>query len=149
MTWFLYCVPNYWVHNDKVGSNGLEMSQLGTQYKNQVIWSWKESIGYTMIFLTELLAAGNFLFVFCVHNRKIRSIWSSKELIGYTMIKWITLVGKGLSCISKENVCIFTGNACIFLHFPENVCIFIKMHKIKFSEVGLVSSKGLLFERPN
>ena len=28
-----------WVHNDKIRSNGLERSQLGTQYKNQVIWS--------------------------------------------------------------------------------------------------------------
>ena len=28
-----------WVHNDKIGSNGLERSQLGTQYKNQVKWS--------------------------------------------------------------------------------------------------------------
>ena len=27
------------VHNDKIGSNGLERSQLGTQCKNQVIWS--------------------------------------------------------------------------------------------------------------
>ena len=28
-----------WVHNEKIRSNGLERSQLGTQYKNQVIWS--------------------------------------------------------------------------------------------------------------
>ena len=28
-----------WVHNDKIGSNGLERSQLGRQYKNQVKWS--------------------------------------------------------------------------------------------------------------
>ena len=27
------------VHNDKIRSNGLERSQLGTQCKNQVIWS--------------------------------------------------------------------------------------------------------------
>ena len=26
-----------WVHNDKIRSNGLEWSKLGTQYKNQVI----------------------------------------------------------------------------------------------------------------
>ena len=25
-----------WVHNDKIGSNGLESSELGRQYKNQV-----------------------------------------------------------------------------------------------------------------
>ena len=29
---------NY-VHNNKIRSNCLEMSQLGTQYKYQVIWS--------------------------------------------------------------------------------------------------------------
>ena len=28
-----------WVHNDKINSNGLERTNLGTQYKNQVIWS--------------------------------------------------------------------------------------------------------------
>ena len=27
------------VHNDQIKSNGLERSQLGTQCKNQVIWS--------------------------------------------------------------------------------------------------------------
>ena len=28
-----------WVHNDKIRSMVLKGSQLGTQYKNQVIWS--------------------------------------------------------------------------------------------------------------
>ena len=28
-----------WVHNDEIRSNGLERSQFGTQYKNQVKWS--------------------------------------------------------------------------------------------------------------
>ena len=28
-----------WVHIDKIRSNGLERSQLGTQCKYQVIWS--------------------------------------------------------------------------------------------------------------
>ena len=46
------------VHNDKMMSNGLERSQLGTQCKNQVIWSWKESIGYTMIKLGEMVLKG-------------------------------------------------------------------------------------------
>ena len=27
------------VHNDEIRSNGLERSQLGTQCKNQVLWS--------------------------------------------------------------------------------------------------------------
>ena len=26
------------VHNDEIRSNGLQRTQLGTQYKNQVIW---------------------------------------------------------------------------------------------------------------
>ena len=30
------------VHDDKIRSNGLERSQLGTQYKNQVKWCLKE-----------------------------------------------------------------------------------------------------------
>ena len=38
-----------WVHNDKIWSNGFGRSQLGTDYKNEVIWCSKESIGYTMI----------------------------------------------------------------------------------------------------
>ena len=52
-----------WVHNDNLGQmvlkgvnrvhntksgHGLEKSQLGTQYKNQVIWSRKESIEHTI-----------------------------------------------------------------------------------------------------
>ena len=36
------------VHNNRIMSNGLKRSQLGTQYKYQVIRSWKESIGYTI-----------------------------------------------------------------------------------------------------
>ena len=28
-----------WVHNDKIRSDGVERSKLGTQHKNQVIWS--------------------------------------------------------------------------------------------------------------
>ena len=28
-----------WVHNDKIRSNGDERSKLGTQCKNQLIWS--------------------------------------------------------------------------------------------------------------
>ena len=37
------------VQNDNIGSNGLERMHLARQYKNQVKWSWKESIAYTMI----------------------------------------------------------------------------------------------------
>ena len=28
-----------WVHNDKIRSNGLERSQLGIEWNNQVKWS--------------------------------------------------------------------------------------------------------------
>ena len=28
-----------WVQNDKIRSNGLERTDMSTQYKNQVIWS--------------------------------------------------------------------------------------------------------------
>ena len=37
------------VHNGKINSNCLERSQLGTQCIDQVIWSEKESIGYTIL----------------------------------------------------------------------------------------------------
>ena len=43
------------VHIYKIRSNGLERSQLCTQYKNQVIRSWKESMGYTMIKLGQMV----------------------------------------------------------------------------------------------
>ena len=49
------------IHNanisDKLGQirwHGLERSQLGTQYKNQVIWSWMESTGYILIKLGQM-----------------------------------------------------------------------------------------------
>ena len=57
------------VHNDKIRSNGLESSQLGTQCKNQVICYWKESIGYTMIKSSQMVLKG----VNWVHNDKIGS----------------------------------------------------------------------------
>ena len=57
------------VHNGKFRSYGLERSQLGTQYKNQVIWSWKDSIVYTMVKLDQMVLKG----VNWVHNPKI---WS-------------------------------------------------------------------------
>ena len=75
-----------WVHNDKNRSNSLERSQLGTQYKNHVIWSWKESIGYTIIKLGEMVLKG----VNWVHNAKIR--WNGLEMsqlcTQYKQIRW-------------------------------------------------------------
>ena len=55
------------VHNDKIRSNGVEKSRLGTQYKNQVIWSWKDSTGYTITKLGWMVFKG----VNWVHNYKL------------------------------------------------------------------------------
>ena len=52
-----------WVHNDKIRSNGLERSQLGTQ------WEKKELIVYTMITLGQMVLKG----VNWAHNDEIRS----------------------------------------------------------------------------
>ena len=68
----------YNVHNDKIRSDGLEMSQLATQYKNQVIWSWNESIGYTMIKLCQMDLKG----VNWLHNAKIRSYGLESSQLG-------------------------------------------------------------------
>ena len=57
------------VHNDKIWSNVLEYSQLGTQCKNKVKWSWDESIEYTMIKLGQMVLK----WINSVHNDKIRS----------------------------------------------------------------------------
>ena len=67
-----------WVHNDTIGSNGLERSQLGTQYKKQVTWCSKESIGYTMIKLGEMVLKG----VKWVHNTKISSYDLEESQLG-------------------------------------------------------------------
>ena len=68
-----------WVNNDKIRSYGLERSQLGTQCKNQVIWSWKESIGYTMIKLGQMVLKGvtwvHKTAVFVDFNRKLWFLW--------------------------------------------------------------------------
>ena len=66
------------VHNDKIGANGLERSQLGTQYKNEVICYWKESIGYRMIKLGQMVLKG----VNRVHYDKIRSNGLERSQLG-------------------------------------------------------------------
>ena len=71
------------VHNDIIGSNGLERSQLDTQYKNKVKLSWKESIGYTMIKLGQMVLK----WVNSVHNDKIRS-----------------MVLKGVNCVHNDKM---------------------------------------------
>ena len=67
-----------WVHNAKIDSYGLERSQLGTQYKGQVIWSWKESIGYTMIKLGQMVLKG----VIRVYNEEIRLYGLQRSQLG-------------------------------------------------------------------
>ena len=70
-----------WVHIDKIRSNGLEMGVnmvLGIQCKNQVIWSWKESIGYTVIKLGLMVLKG----VNWVHIDKIRSNGLERSQLG-------------------------------------------------------------------
>ena len=65
--WLDFCIVFFIVPNNKIRSNGLERSQLGTQCKYQVIWSWKESNGYTMIKIHQMVLKG----VIWVHNDKI------------------------------------------------------------------------------
>ena len=89
-----------WVHNDKIVVNGLEMSQLGTQSyirsnavertklgtqykKKQIIWSWKELIGYPMIKFKSYGLERSHL---GTQWWKLGQ-WFWKESIGYTMIK--------------------------------------------------------------
>ena len=67
-----------WVHNDKIGSNGLEMSHLRRQYKNQVKWSSKESIGYTMIKSGQMVLKE----VNWVHNAKISLYGLERSQLG-------------------------------------------------------------------
>ena len=86
------------VHNGKIRSNGLEMSQLSTQCKNQVIWSWKESIVYTMVKLGQMVLKR----VNWVHNDKNQVIWSWKDSIVYTMVKLGQMVLKGIIWVHND-----------------------------------------------
>ena len=67
-----------WLHNDKIRSNVLERSNLGTQNKNQVISSRKESIGYTMTKLGQMVLKG----VIWAHSTKIRSFGLERSQLG-------------------------------------------------------------------
>ena len=106
---------NY-INNNKIRSNGLVRSNLGTQYKNQVIWFWKESIGYTIQKLDHMVLKG----VNWIYNAKIRSyglersqlgtqcknwvIWSWKESIVYTMIKSGHMVLKVVNWVYNDKI---------------------------------------------
>ena len=73
-----------WVHNDKIRLNGIKRSQLGTQCKNQVIWTWKRSQLGTQC--------------------KIQVIWSWKGWIGYPMIKSDQMVLKGVNKVHSDKI---------------------------------------------
>ena len=104
LTQFYHCVPNWLLC--KIRSNGLERSQLGTQYKNQAIWYWKESIWYRMQKSGNMVLEG-VNWVDWVHNVKIRGyvlersqlgtqclnqdIWSWTDSVGYTLIKSVQM----------------------------------------------------------
>ena len=69
------------LQNAKIWSNGLvrsQLSKLGTQCKNQFVWSRKESIGYTMTRLGQMVLKG----VNCVHNDKICSNGLERSQLG-------------------------------------------------------------------
>ena len=63
-----------WVQNDKIGSNGLERSQLATQCKNQVIWSSKESIVYTMVLGQMVLKGVNWVHIIKLGQRVSKGV---------------------------------------------------------------------------
>ena len=72
-----------WVHNTKISSNGLERSHLGTQWLNDVKWSWKESIGSIIIKLGQMVLKG---------------------VNGYTMIKLGQMVLKGVNWVHNNKI---------------------------------------------
>ena len=94
----------YWVHNDKIWSNGLERSNLCTQCKNQIKWSWKESIGYTIQKSGHMVLKG--LIWFEMSNlgtqNKHQVKWSWKESIVYTITKLGWMVLKAVNCVHNN-----------------------------------------------
>ena len=88
------------VHNDKIRSNGLERSQLGTQCKNQVNMVLK---GVNRVDNDKIGANGlerSQLGTQCKNQVK----WSWKELIGYTMIKLGQMVLKGVNYAHNDKI---------------------------------------------
>ena len=78
------------VHNVKIRSNGLEKSQLGTQYKNQVIWSWKESYALK--------------WAIWVHNTNFRSNGLERSQLVYTITKLGQMVLKGVNWVHNDKI---------------------------------------------
>ena len=82
-----------WVHNDKIGWNGVERSgytmmkwkESGVHNdKIRVKWSWKESMGYKMIKLGQMVLKG----VNRVHNNKTGLNGLERSQLCTLMIKW-------------------------------------------------------------
>ena len=99
-----------WVHNDKIRSNGLERSQLGTQWSNgQKSFGYtieksghmvlKGVIGYTMEKSGHMVLKG----VNWVHNTKIRSMVLKTQFV-YTMIKLGQMVLKGVNWVHNAKI---------------------------------------------
>ena len=73
-----------WVQSDKIRSNGLESSQLGTQYKimsyglERSDMVWNEWFGYTIQTSGQMVLKG----INCVHNNKIKSNGLERSQLG-------------------------------------------------------------------
>ena len=69
MNWFLFCPP-YWLLSrpfDPILSLCTQLTPFKTIWGKEVKWSWKDSIGYTMIKLGQMVLKG----VNWVHNDKL------------------------------------------------------------------------------
>ena len=101
---------------NKVSEIGLSPNKgLLMKAKNQVIWSWKESIGYTMIKLGHMVFKG----VIWVHNTKNRSMvlkgvnWVHNDKIrsnGFERSNWVHntksghMVLKGVNWVHNDKI---------------------------------------------
>ena len=94
-----------WVHNEKIRSYGLERSQLGTQYKNQVKWSWNESFWYTVIKWCHM---ADFIIVY--HYNWVLV----EDHLDLILVKWVPnwllsrpsspMVLKGVNCVPNDKI---------------------------------------------
>ena len=73
------------------------------QYKNQVIWSWKESICYRMQKSGQMVLKGVSLSTLGTQCKN-QFIWSWKESIVYTMTKLGQMVLKGDNCLHNDKI---------------------------------------------
>ena len=88
MTLFYHCVPNwlllrpydltYALCTQLTPFKTIDSFQDHLITSNRVIWSWKESIGYTMLRLGQMVLKG----VNWVHNAKVRSYGLERSQLG-------------------------------------------------------------------